>query len=384
MKKVKGIVCLVMILSILLSSTVYGTSTLESVKNSETNYVLLAQNQLDIICNEISSNHLGGIYFEDETTMVVNLIESEFNQLSSSIENKNGIKVIYKPVEFSLAELENVKDQLEPFMVEFNIATLDANDVTNKIDIQLYEENSEIYSLVSQFIDLEYVNISILPKEYKLEFTIATSPPETGNYYSLQNIDTRGTKGKIYPGYIIKIGSDSVYCTAGPRYTSLSFYTCGHAPYEYFNRTQTVYFNHYSGLVSIVQTSNVILGTQGDRCLVNVSGGEYTLPSTNSFATGSGTYTYGTGTVGTAVEMHGGYSGISRGSIVAVNQSVSVDGITVGNLTKASYTCKNGDSGAAVFSNNITNSSGKCYGIQSIGANPNSSGVYQESYFHAF
>lgn len=187
MKRTRMIICIVMVLCVLFSLAGCGAAETENAKGTETtaaettvdNTPVAVHSEIENLQNSFSPAVLGGIlYIEDDGTIVVNLVESEFKKLSSSTEERNGIKIIYKPVKLSLAELENVKEQLEPFMPEYKIATLDANEVTNKIDIQLYEENAEINSLVSEYIDLEHVNISVLPEGYRFEFPTATAPPD--------------------------------------------------------------------------------------------------------------------------------------------------------------------------------------------------------------
>ena len=145
--------------------------TTTAAETTVDNMPIVINNEIEKIKNSFSSASFGGRYIENNNTIVVNLVENEFNRLSSSTEKRNGMQIIYKPVKFSLAELENFKNKLEPFMAEYKIATIDANEVTNKIDIQLYEENPEIELLVSKYIDLKYTNISILPEDYRIEFT---------------------------------------------------------------------------------------------------------------------------------------------------------------------------------------------------------------------
>lgn len=179
MKKTRTIICIATVSCVLFSLAGCGAPETKNAKESETtaaettvdNTPVVIHNEIENIKNSFSPAVLGGIYIEDNGTIVVNLVESEFKKLSSSAEERNGIKIVYKPVKYALSELENIKKQLEPFMAEYKIATLDANEVTNKIDIQLYEENAEINSLVSEYIDLEYINISVLPEGYRFEFT---------------------------------------------------------------------------------------------------------------------------------------------------------------------------------------------------------------------
>lgn len=338
------------------------------------------------ICESIPENEFGGIY-HDGGTVYVNIVENSYSKYKGTAAEQNGVKVVYNPVKFSLQELQAATDSIFSRLNEsehhYDIIKADANDVTNMIDIEIRPASDEVYEIAAEYIDLEYVNVTVLPDDYILEFTFATEPPDTAVENAPKTNETKGTLGKIYPGNVIRIGSNNVFCTAGPRQSSSTFYTCGHAPKEYFNPSQNVYINDPNrGYVSVGNTGSVIYGNLGDRSIVTVSGGKYTLPSKNGFMFGNSTYSYKAGRVGDEVEMHGGYSGITKGKITAVNQEVTVGQTVVKNLYKASYTCKSGDSGAAVFSRNIVNSTGYCYGVQSIGESYNSSGQYfTVSYF---
>lgn len=132
--------------------------------------------------------------------------------------------------------------------------------------------------------------------------------------------------------------------------------------------------------------SSAVFGSNGDKSTITISpiAQSFDLPSTNKFMIGSGTYTYTSNySVGTAIEMHGAFSGISSGVIQDVNESIYIDeyDVTVRNLARASYTCQHGDSGAGIFSPNAFNVTGYCYGIQSIGAFVGDSEVSSYSYF---
>ena len=54
----------------------------------------------------------------------------------------------------------------------------DANDVTNKVDIEVRPLRDEVYEIASEYIDLEYVNITELPEDYSLELTPAEELPK--------------------------------------------------------------------------------------------------------------------------------------------------------------------------------------------------------------
>lgn len=68
----------------------------------------------------------------------------------------------------SFAELEKIKDKLSDYMVEYKIATLDANEMTGMLDVELYERVDGLEELIAQYLDLKYVNISMLEGELRL------------------------------------------------------------------------------------------------------------------------------------------------------------------------------------------------------------------------
>ena len=62
-------------------------------------------------------------------------------------------------------------------MSEYGIAVLDADDVTNLVEITLYYDHpksiEELETLAETFIDLKYVNITVLPEGVRIEPTVA-------------------------------------------------------------------------------------------------------------------------------------------------------------------------------------------------------------------
>lgn len=67
-----------------------------------------------------------------------------------------------------LSELERIKDKLSGYMVEYKIATLDANEMTGMLDVELYERVEGLEELISQYLDLKYVKISMFEGELRL------------------------------------------------------------------------------------------------------------------------------------------------------------------------------------------------------------------------
>lgn len=140
-----------------------------------------ASDMADKVEAEFSDKVFGGIYIDDGK-VYVNLTEDEFKKLANTEEERDGVKINYKPVKFSLETLQAAADsifeRLNSSENKYDIVTADANDVTNKVDIEVRPLRDEVYEIASEYIDLEYVNITELPEDYSLEFTPAEELPE--------------------------------------------------------------------------------------------------------------------------------------------------------------------------------------------------------------
>ena len=83
-------------------------------------------------------DEFGGFYLDGDT-VVVNITGSE-EAARARAEGEtlgDGLNIEYRPVKYPLSVLENVKDALTPCMGEYGISALDANEVTNQVDIYL-------------------------------------------------------------------------------------------------------------------------------------------------------------------------------------------------------------------------------------------------------
>lgn len=318
----------------------------------------------------------GGIYYDEAGNLVV-CEKGTSAQLQRSLDVTSP-DVIFKTVKYSLAELEGMKNAFVPYMEQFGITTLDANESTNKVDITVEEYSLELEEFILTILPLEDCNIIVSEPDVVRQFTIGPSMKGTSVEEELQqaeNLDVSLTAGlSIFPGSAIYVGSDLYLCTAGPRISSTKYYTCGHVLDNYFNSAQSVYSLGIAVNTVIGTTSNKVFGANGDRCTVTIR--NCSLPSSNMLLTGE-TYTIDSIAMGKSVQMWGAVSGVSTGKVTGTGLVVTVDGTTVGGLSKATYTCKNGDSGAGVFttSGNIV-----CGGTQSIGEGL-SGDTFRTSYF---
>lgn len=130
-----------------------------------------AQALTEKIQNSVPPEIFGGLYFDDNQNIVVNVTDLTDDSVLQLKNEADSQYVIFRQVKYTLAFLESVRSELIPFMAEYNIATIDANEVTNKIDIELYRENKEVESLLSKYIDLEDVTITVLPDDIEFKFT---------------------------------------------------------------------------------------------------------------------------------------------------------------------------------------------------------------------
>lgn len=72
-------------------------------------------------------------------------------------------------IQCSITELEAVVDVLVPNMDRLKIATIDADETKNKICIELYEDNDDIYDFIesNRLLSPDDFEISILKGELK-------------------------------------------------------------------------------------------------------------------------------------------------------------------------------------------------------------------------
>ncbi len=114
----------------------------------------------------------GGSYYDGDGTLVINVVGSEGTLALETMETDT-VSVRYAYVEKSLQELEAAHQALVPYMLEYDIRSLDANDVTNRLDIEVYETSEALEALIQTFIDMEYVNLILVPETDGYQFTVA-------------------------------------------------------------------------------------------------------------------------------------------------------------------------------------------------------------------
>ncbi len=113
----------------------------------------------------------GGSYYDSDGTLVINVVGSE-GTLALEKTETYAVPVRYAYVEKSLKELEAAHQALVPYMLEYDIRSLDANDVTNQLDIAVCETSEALEMLIQTFIDMKYVNLILISESDRYQFTV--------------------------------------------------------------------------------------------------------------------------------------------------------------------------------------------------------------------
>lgn len=133
----KKYLSLILALGICMSMCVFPAAAISA--NEAENEVLTEDEFTELLTAEMSSNEFGGLYYEGDT-LVVNVIASQkATSLRPQLAQKapEDIDVEYRTVTYSLSELERIKNFLTGYMSDYSIMMLDANEITNQVDISL-------------------------------------------------------------------------------------------------------------------------------------------------------------------------------------------------------------------------------------------------------
>lgn len=313
---------------------------------------------VNFINSNFTSDEFGGIYYDGDT-LVVNVVDStDFWAHNSAVQKiDSNIDVEYRMVKYSLQELENVKEFLTPLMHDFEISILDANEVTNQVDIFLSNYDEEIIEDIKAYVAENLFNIDFLNfidnGDKVLVSTVAYDlSASTFDVWDDVILDEAGVaRTRYFPGAGIIIGNGGY--TLGPALSSSQAYSAGHG----FHGTVNIYDS--IGL-PIGRATSHYGGSSGDWSSVNIYDSEY-YPVVKR----------GTPISGTRVYMIGAVSGETSGKINKTNISVAAEApyATLTGMCSGTYSCKKGDSGAGIFSQGISDlinsSNGITYGIQS-------------------
>lgn len=100
----------------------------------------------------------GGLYYDEEGVLVVNVAGD-----ISGLEPRQGMR--YQEVTYPLRKLEAVKDFLADYMYEYAILVLDANEVTNQVDVCLQVYTQEAMDQLQALVTERYPDMDCLQFE---------------------------------------------------------------------------------------------------------------------------------------------------------------------------------------------------------------------------
>lgn len=124
------------------------------------------------IMEKMPQKIFGGLYFNEEHQLIVNVVEGFEGYAEELLQEEIKAGVILHSVPYSLSQLEGMKEALTPYMSEYHMVTLDANEQTNTVDITLNQESPRLEALLNslEIVDADAVRIQIL-EGVELQYT---------------------------------------------------------------------------------------------------------------------------------------------------------------------------------------------------------------------
>ena len=140
------------------------------------------QNMIRYFQDQVDNSSYGGIYYNENGVLVVNIVRENYDEFSAVPTTfSDGTSVEYRVVEYSLQELETVKDTLARYMNQYRIAMLDANEMTNQVDVALFNYDSNVRNEILSIAESIHPNIPINFIDYSdctIQSTVAFEKPE--------------------------------------------------------------------------------------------------------------------------------------------------------------------------------------------------------------
>ena len=99
--------------------------------------------------------NFGGFYF-DKDVLVVNYVSDCNAIIKNRIIAGSEMNMEYRPVKYSLQTLESVKDCLAPMMEQYEIIELDANEMTNQVDVSLKNFSEERQECIADLVKNQF------------------------------------------------------------------------------------------------------------------------------------------------------------------------------------------------------------------------------------
>ena len=190
-------------------------------------------NVVNAINASFSGDEFGGIYYDGDILVVNVVAPTDFGERSSSMRRiDSGMDVEYRTVRYSLQELEEVKNLLTPVMDDFGISILDANEITNQVDIFLKSCDAKAVEEIKAYVaekhgPVEFLNF--VDQGNKVLISTVADRDFSPAFDSSNGLvpDEAGTaRTRYFSGAEIRIGNG--FYTLGPALSSSKAYSAGH------------------------------------------------------------------------------------------------------------------------------------------------------------
>lgn len=112
-----------------------------------------------MIGENLPDKAFGGMYRGENGSLIVNVVGDVPIKLSAAAEN---LSVEYRQVKYALSDLETLAEELVPYMSQFGIFLLDANDATNQLDIGLSDYSDANIAQITALIRSLYHDTDML------------------------------------------------------------------------------------------------------------------------------------------------------------------------------------------------------------------------------
>ena len=231
----KKYLSLILALGICMSMCVFPAAAISA--NEAENEVLTEDEFTELLTAEMSSNEFGGLYYEGDT-LVVNVIASQkATSLRPQLAQKapEDIDVEYRTVTYSLSELERIKNFLTGYMSDYSIMMLDANEITNQVDISLKDYSDDnIESIKAAVLShggkTDYLNF-IDDSNNVIRSTVGYETDNNASPFSLYgkvpvSFTAKASTTQYLTGGKILIGNYAY--TLGPALSASKAYSAGH------------------------------------------------------------------------------------------------------------------------------------------------------------
>ena len=335
-----------------INSSLYSESQAEDTSYAQSVYLRSA-----IKDNEALSNCYGGSYINDNKELVVWLKQDISKETRGIVENiLNGGSTIYQKCEYSLSELESLKEYISSFWDITTENTELFELINSMVGVGIYEQHNKVFveilncdsnkiDLFKQYISASEAVVFQNASQYENQVALNAGAPITiddGKGYSIgfrcRKLTSTGSyiNGFMTAGHGNGLGQN-VYNSAGV-YTGYIFAWS-------LTNNGTV----DGAFVYVTNTSDSLSNTVANSSLTLTSGAYI-----NSFTTGKTVYKSGKKT------------GLTSGTITSTSHNSRADGITVKDCVRASYHSDGGDSGGVVYM--IVNGAPYVAGIHRSGA----------------